>query len=242
MELLKQGMSNQNVKLAQIKLKELGFFTGTPRGNFGPQTEAAVRSFQAEMGLAADGVIGPDTWGKLFGEDAQDQGIGIYDYLKDIVSGGTAQPPQPQRALPKPKPGEVPPWLLEAFRDLAKGKKEIPGSQDNPDIVAAHAHTTLHAQDDETPWCSSQMCEWMDKAGFPSTKSAAAISWASWGRELEKPCLGCVVVMSRLGGNHVCLYLDGDDGGAYCIGGNQGDRVSIKRFSWDNITNYRWVA
>jgi peptidoglycan hydrolase-like protein with peptidoglycan-binding domain len=34
-------------------------------GDFGPQTDEAVRAFQKQSGIAQDGIVGPVTWSKL---------------------------------------------------------------------------------------------------------------------------------------------------------------------------------
>lgn len=45
----------------QVYLKEAGYLTATPNGNFGPATYAAVRAFQLENGVSATGFVGPAT-------------------------------------------------------------------------------------------------------------------------------------------------------------------------------------
>lgn len=62
---LKRGLSGDPVKRLQERLAELGFDAGGADGQFGPNTDAAVKAFQQSRGLAADGVVGPDTWNKL---------------------------------------------------------------------------------------------------------------------------------------------------------------------------------
>lgn len=57
-----------DVKAIQKRLLELGYSElGAADGYFGPQTRVAVRRFQANNSLAADGVVGPNTWSRLFG-------------------------------------------------------------------------------------------------------------------------------------------------------------------------------
>ena len=58
---LRTNCRGEDVKQLQEKLTELGYNPGTADGIFGSRTCAAVKSFQADRGLAADGVVGPLT-------------------------------------------------------------------------------------------------------------------------------------------------------------------------------------
>jgi lysozyme len=49
----------------QQTLKNRGFYTDTPDGDFGPNTERAARDFQQSVGLSATGVIDEPTWRAL---------------------------------------------------------------------------------------------------------------------------------------------------------------------------------
>jgi len=66
MEILKRGSSGKRVIEVQRALQEAGFLNGGVDGLFGSDTEAAVKSFQRRSGLAADGMVGPTTWARLF--------------------------------------------------------------------------------------------------------------------------------------------------------------------------------
>lgn len=60
-----QGSHGAAVAQLQARLNERGFNPGAVDGSFGPGTAAAVRAFQASVGLTPDGVIGLDTLAAL---------------------------------------------------------------------------------------------------------------------------------------------------------------------------------
>lgn len=68
--ILRPGMSGDDVKSVQSRLKALGYYTGTVDGNYGTGTMAAVASFQLRNNLSADGVAGKRTYKKLYSSDA----------------------------------------------------------------------------------------------------------------------------------------------------------------------------
>ena len=63
---LQRGFTDsEEVRALQKRLKELGYYTGSADGDFGPATEAAVKAFQKANGLTADGKAGQKTLEKL---------------------------------------------------------------------------------------------------------------------------------------------------------------------------------
>ncbi len=67
MKLLKKGSQGPDVEFLQERLTANGFHTAAD-GQFGPKTLQAVEQFQASSGIAADGIVGPQTWNLLLVE------------------------------------------------------------------------------------------------------------------------------------------------------------------------------
>ncbi len=57
----RQGSAGEQVRTIQQKLKRWGYYDGAVDGIFGSATRRAVVSFQKKNGLAADGIVGPNT-------------------------------------------------------------------------------------------------------------------------------------------------------------------------------------
>lgn len=62
---VRRGSTGPAVKAAQLMLAKQA--SVAVDGDFGPATESAVRTFQSEHGLSADGIVGSNTWTKLLG-------------------------------------------------------------------------------------------------------------------------------------------------------------------------------
>jgi len=74
--ILKKGSTDPVVRDLQEALKALGFSPGAIDGQFGTATEAAVKAFQQQRGIAADGVVGRVTWINI---DEADQSEPVLD-------------------------------------------------------------------------------------------------------------------------------------------------------------------
>ncbi len=66
--ILRWGAQGEDVKALQGALNRLGFNSGAEDGDFGDQTEAAVKAYQLRKGLQVDGEVGLITWQAMGGE------------------------------------------------------------------------------------------------------------------------------------------------------------------------------
>ena len=65
---LKKGSAGECVKELQELLIKVGYSCGKygSDGKFGDGTLEAVKAFQADRGLVVDGIVGVNTWKKLY--------------------------------------------------------------------------------------------------------------------------------------------------------------------------------
>ena len=138
-----------------------------------------------------------------------------------------------------------PRWQTLARSDL--GIRETPGVANNPVLMKRFASLTkalgILYNADSVPWCGAIMAWWMTQCGIPAPAIAVrASSWASWGKALTAGQLapGAVLVFQRPGGGHVALYVGEDATHYHCLGGNQGDTISIVRIEKSRCIARRW--
>lgn len=69
METIRKGSRGDAVRLLQEIMNTLGYECGKTDGIFGKNTLSAIKKYQADNGLEADGIAGPLTWAALLGEE-----------------------------------------------------------------------------------------------------------------------------------------------------------------------------
>lgn len=136
----------------------------------------------------------------------------------------------------------APRMLVEALKLV--GTLEVPGTADNPKIIAwadevaaafPGGYNNWAASfygDDSIPWCGLLMAICAVRAGRPPPdKYLSALAWASFGNPVARTgaMLGDVLVFTRKGGGHVAQYVGEDATAFHIIGGNQSDAVTITR-------------
>lgn len=135
--------------------------------------------------------------------------------------------------------------LMKASEEL--GTKEWRGTPSNPRVDAyfdeIDADGDSHYEDD-TPWCAAFVGAILKRCRMGHTGKLNARSYEKWGVSTKNsPLPGDIVVYWRGSRNgwkgHVGFFLKHDNGYIYTLGGNQGDAVTVARYSDDRLLDIR---
>lgn len=137
--------------------------------------------------------------------------------------------------------------LKIAFSEL--GTEEIEGEKHNPRILSYAKETGIKGiTSDEVAWCST-FVNWVAwKAGLQRSGKPNARSWLDVGIKVSNPEPGDVVVFWRESPQswkgHVGLFLgvSTDKKRVYCLGGNQGNRVSVTAYRFETVLSFQRLA
>ncbi|MBW6533496.1 MAG: TIGR02594 family protein [Mariniphaga sp.] len=137
--------------------------------------------------------------------------------------------------------------LKIAFNEL--GTEEIEGDQHNPQILKYASDTGIKGvTSDEIPWCST-FVNWVAwKAGLQHSGKPNARSWLNVGTRVTTPEPGDIVVFWRESPEswkgHVGFFLgvSTDKKRVYCLGGNQGNRVSVSAYRLNTVLAFQRLA
>lgn len=113
----------------------------------------------------------------------------------------------------------------------------------NPDrIKLYHSSVGLKAGID-TAWCSSFANYIVKQSKIKATGSALARSWLKWGKSVDTPIKGCLVVFWRKSPSssygHVGFYAGETETDIIVIGGNQSNSVCKAKYPKSRLLGYR---
>ncbi|MDL2401272.1 TIGR02594 family protein [Rhizobium mayense] len=171
----------------------------------------ALMAFQSSIGLAVTGTANADTVAAL--RKTTDQVTNISQYQ--------AVPVAPTK----------PSWMREAERLI--GLHEGVGAANNPTIIGwakkLGGWISSYYTQDSTPWCGLFQAHCIG-AALPTERlpdnPLGALNWATFGRALQTPAPGAILVFKRTGGGHVTQYYGENETHFCCLGGNQSDAVT----------------
>lgn len=193
----------------QKRLKELGFDPGPLDGIRGRLTIGAVKRFQKSRRIGVDGIVGPITLGKLFGEKKKTP-IGEPHTSTDYT-----------------------PWM-----SIAYSKKGLHERHHNKSLFAWLKSDGSSVGDPaKIPWCGDfvETCIALSLPDEPLPKNPyLALNWKNWALEVT-PQFGAVLSFWRGSPSswkgHVGFYVGEDSTHFHVLGGNQSNAITVSRIA-----------
>lgn len=143
-----------------------------------------------------------------------------------------------------------PQWL--EFAEQHIGQSEVPGAGSSvwiKNLWFALKGGWLWKQygedDSRLAWCGAFVAFCLKAVDLPVPVAwYRASAYLEWGVKLEQPRLGCICVISRVGGHHVFFPVAISKDGKRIVGfgGNQSDKVRYSVFDATTVKGYRWPA
>lgn len=139
------------------------------------------------------------------------------------------------------------PWITEAEKLIGIREDTKAGGEAVDQLWRDYKMSGLVGKAKSIPWCSGFVGGTLTRAGLSVASNTEygkdnSQYWRGYGRKLDKPAYGCIVVFKwPWGGGHVG-YIVGQShmGSPLVLGGNQDDSVCVKAFRKDHIVAYRW--
>jgi len=124
------------------------------------------------------------------------------------------------------------------------GMKEVDGIGSNPEIIAMGKELGFDMADDSTTaWCSLAVNYFAKKCGYEYSGKLDARSWLKMPIIVLKPTIGDIVIFWREDPKswkgHVGIFIAQDLNIIYCLGGNQGNQISISAYPRDQVLGFR---
>jgi hypothetical protein len=187
----------RDVSVLQDALNVLGFACGASDGIFGAYTERAVREFQRNAGLPADGIVGPET-------------VRAISALKHVWEGKDPHAHSEARLLPA-RAADVLTRAPFAVAGLDEAGKRVSGRLVNLAMAtsAQSRVTLLRSAEDPPPWALFvlRVCA----SGTASASTGRPV--VSLGGEALVPRLLTAVMAPQEGATEVVVELEGNVAG-----------------------------
>lgn len=117
--------------------------------------------------------------------------------------------------------------------------------KDDKEVIASFIKTTVgrNINPQTTAWCAAFVNGALGAKGIEGVDTNLARSFLNWGRGVDLPKKGDIVVLKRgteAWQGHVGFYAGKDkNGNILVLGGNQGDKVSIQPYNPSRVLGYR---
>jgi uncharacterized protein (TIGR02594 family) len=140
----------------------------------------------------------------------------------------------PESNLPQ---GPLPPWMYVALKEV--GQKRFPEGKNNPRIIEYERTISGLKRNDKEDWAPA-FVEWsLEKASIQGPKQQTVSAWLNWGRVVDKPEPGCIVIFSFGGLPHLGFFFSDEGLLLSFLGGNQDGEVKIKGQEKVAVQGYR---